>query len=62
MAKPFRSLWEQMSPDAQAAAEQKLQAMLAALALQERQQARQRAPAPADPGSQELQADEVRKE
>ena len=62
MAKPFRSLWEQMSPDAQAAAEQKLQAILAALALQERQQARQRAPAPADRGSQELQADEVRKE
>ena len=62
MAQPFRSLWEKMSPDAQAAAEQKLQAMLAALALQELQQARQRPQAPADPGSQELQADEVRKE
>ena len=43
MAKPFRSLWEQMSPDAQAAAEQKMQAMLAALPLQELQRARHRA-------------------
>jgi hypothetical protein len=43
MAKPFRSLWEQMSPDAQAAAEQKTQAMLAALPLHELQQARHRA-------------------
>jgi hypothetical protein len=37
MAKPFRSLWEQMSPEAQAAAEQKMQAMLAAMPLQELQ-------------------------
>ena len=43
MAKPFRSLWEQMSPEAQAAAEQKMQAMLAAMPLQELQQARHRA-------------------
>lgn len=43
MAQPFRSLWEQMSPDAQAAAEQKMQAMLAAMPLQELQQARHRA-------------------
>jgi len=43
MAKPFRSLWEQMSPDAQAAAEQQMQAMLAALPLQALQQARHRA-------------------
>ena len=43
MAKPFRSLWEQMSPEAQAAAEQKMQAMLAALPLHELQQARHRA-------------------
>ena len=62
MAKPFRSLWEQMSPDAQAAAEQKLQAMLAALALQERQQARPRPQEPAGTGSQEPQTAEVQKE
>ena len=43
MAKPFRTLWEKMSPEAQAAAEQKMQAMLAALPLQELQQARHRA-------------------
>lgn len=43
MAKPFRTLWEQMSPEAQAAAEQKMQAMLAALPLQELQHARHRA-------------------
>ena len=43
MAKPFRSLWEQMSPEAQAAAEHKMQAMLAALPLQALQQARHRA-------------------
>jgi hypothetical protein len=43
MTQPFRSLWEQMSPDAQAAAEQQMQAMLAALPLQELQQARHRA-------------------
>jgi len=43
MAKPFRTLWEQMSPEAQAAAEQKMQAMLAALPLQELQHARYRA-------------------
>ena len=43
MAQPFRSLWEKMSPEAQAAAEQKMQAMLAALPLQELQQARHRA-------------------
>ena len=43
MAKPFRSLWEQMSPDAQAAAEQQMQAMLAAMPLQALQQARHRA-------------------
>jgi hypothetical protein len=43
MAKPFRSLWEKMSPEAQAAAEQKMQAMLAAMPLQELQQARHRA-------------------
>jgi hypothetical protein len=40
MAKPFRSLWEQMSPEAQAAAEPKMQAMLAAMPLQALQQAR----------------------
>lgn len=40
MAKPFRSLWEQMSPEAQAAVEQKMQAMLAAMPLQDLQQAR----------------------
>lgn len=43
MPKPFRSLWEKMSPEAQAAAEQKMQAMLAAMPLQELQQARHRA-------------------
>ena len=43
MAQPFRSLWEQMSPDAKEAAEQKMQAMLAAMPLQELQQARHRA-------------------
>ena len=43
MAKPFRTLWEKMSSEAQAAAEQKMQAMLAALPLQELQQARHRA-------------------
>jgi hypothetical protein len=43
MAQPFRSLWEKMSPEAQAAAEQKMQAMQAAMPLQELQQARHRA-------------------
>ena len=43
MAQPFRTLWEQMSSEAQAAAEQKMQAMLAALPLHELQQARHRA-------------------
>jgi hypothetical protein len=43
MAQPFRSLWEKMSPDAQAVAEQKMQAMQAAMPLQELQQARHRA-------------------
>ena len=53
MAKPFRSLWEQMSPEAQAAAEQQMQAMLAALPLQELQQAQPHAQAPAGTGLQE---------
>jgi hypothetical protein len=43
MAKPFRSLWDKMSPEAQAAAEQQMQALLAALPLQELQEARHRA-------------------
>lgn len=43
MAKPFRSLREKMSPEAQVAAEQKMQAMLATLSLQELQQTRHRA-------------------
>ena len=41
MAKPFRSLRDKMSPEAQAAAEQKTQALLEALPLQELRQARQ---------------------
>jgi hypothetical protein len=40
MAKPFRLLRDKMAPEAQAAAEQQMQAMLAALPLQELQQAR----------------------
>ncbi len=43
MAKPFRLLREHMSPEAQAAAEQKMQAMRAALPLQELQHARYQA-------------------
>jgi DNA-binding transcriptional regulator YiaG len=41
MAKPFRSLRDKMSPEAQAAAEQKTQALLEGLPLQELRQARQ---------------------
>ena len=41
MAKPFRLLRDKMTPEAQAAAEQQMQAMLAALPLQELQHARQ---------------------
>jgi hypothetical protein len=47
MAKPFRSLWDKMSPEAQAAAEQQMQALLAALSLQERQPGQPHAQAPA---------------
>jgi len=43
MAKPFRLLREKMSPEAQAAAEQQMQVMLAALPLQALQHARHRA-------------------
>ena len=43
MARPFRFLWEKMSPEAQVAAQQKMQAMLAAMPFQELQQARHRA-------------------
>ena len=41
MAKPFRSLRDKMSPEAQVATEQKTQALLEALPLQELRQARQ---------------------
>jgi transcriptional regulator with XRE-family HTH domain len=41
MAQPFRSLRDKMSPEAQAAAEQKTQALLEGLPLQELRQARQ---------------------
>ncbi len=41
MAKPFQSLREQMSPEAQAAASCKTQAMLREMPLQELRQARQ---------------------
>jgi predicted XRE-type DNA-binding protein len=41
MAKPFRSLRDKMSPEAQAAAEQKTQALREALPLHELRQARQ---------------------
>lgn len=43
MAKPFRLLREKMPPEAQAAAEQQMQAMQAALPLHTLQQARQQA-------------------
>lgn len=43
MAKPFHTLRERMSPEAQAAAEQQMQAMHAALPLHALHQARQQA-------------------
>jgi hypothetical protein len=62
MAKPFRSLWDKMSPEAQAAAEQQMQAMLAALSLQELQQGQPHVQAPAGSVPQELQTAKVHKE
>jgi hypothetical protein len=62
MAQPFRSLWEQMSPEAQAAAEQQMQAMLAALPRQALQQAPQPAQAPTGRTPREPQMAEVHKE
>jgi len=47
MAKPFRALWDKMSPEAQAAAARQLQAMLAALPPQALPQAPSPAQAPA---------------
>lgn len=61
MAKPFRFLWDKMAPDAQAAAEQQMQAMLAALPVPALQQARQHAPAPAGTSPKEPRPAEVRK-
>lgn len=62
MAQPFRFLWEQMSPEAQAAAEQQMQAMLAALPRQALQQAQPPAQAPAGRAPQAPQTTEVKKE
>ena len=62
MAQPFRFLWEQMSPEAQAAAEQQMQAMLAALPRQALQQAPPPAQAPTGRAPQEPPMAEVRKE
>ena len=62
MAQPFRSLWEKMSPEAQAAAEQQMQAMLAVLSLQERQQVQPHAQAPAGSDPEERQTGEGHQE
>jgi hypothetical protein len=62
MAQPFRSLWDKMSPEAQAAAAQQMQALLAALWLQERQQGQPHAQAPAGSVPQAPQTAKVQKE
>jgi hypothetical protein len=62
MAKPFRSLWDKMAPEAQAAAEQQMQAMLAALSLQEFQQGQPHAQAPAGRVPQEPQTGKAQKD
>ena len=62
MAKPFRSLWDKMSPEAQAAAERQLQAMLAALPHQALPQAPSPAQAPASSDPQAPQTAKSQKE